>query len=128
MIAAHLLAGGAGADRGIDPLAQRGPGVRERRVKLAVGRDLLGRYPGQLARLPGVGASTPPPAGQLPAGMRRDAHHVGPVGPAAALGALPGVLAEDARRVRRDPPDLLCGLADGCLPRRLVVVHRATEA
>ena len=63
---AYLFAGGAGAGRGIDPLAQRGPGDHERRVKLAVGRDLLGRYPGQLARLPGVGATATRTRGRCP--------------------------------------------------------------
>jgi len=66
-------------------------------------------------------------ARQGPAGVQRDADHERRVRPPAPLRALPYALARDAGLIRRDPLNLLTGLADRRPPRGLAHVDGAAR-
>lgn len=107
---------------------ERWPGIRERRMKVAVsGLDLTRRNPRQPGGLPRSATTSHTDARQGPTGMQRDAHHERGVRPPAPLRALPHVPPCNVGLIRRDPPDLLAGLADRSPPRGLAHVDSAAK-
>jgi hypothetical protein len=114
----------------VGPMWPRGAPARPRRT---TGEDRDQRpgpgspYPRQPGRLPRCAAAGHAGTRRGPAGVQRDAHRERRVGPPAPLRALPDALACNARRVRRDPPNLVTRLADRGPPRGLAHVDGAAE-
>jgi len=84
--------------------------------------DLLGWHPGQPGRLPRRMTGSDPEGGQVPRLGVLDPHSEGGVSPPAAVIARDLQLGGHDAQAHVDPVDLLAGLADGRVPRRLAAM------